>query len=589
MKKRLTALVLTLLMVLALTPAAVFAAETTLLSEITIEIPESNGTQFTFTNVCDEFGGEYGELDYGLSFYFGANATIICNKDVYLYEINATDGYSKEGGYIQVYHYYTHVYDSEAAKLVETYKAGMPIPFSSLLVAIKGRTDYPTFVLQKEGKDYGRQLYLHPESELVDIVRNGSFVYGLFSIDDLEVKEASDLRSITKLDKVIIPLANGEKTVNMTLTNVADKLFFNYSMRVFADDLEFFFYPGATISFDKDMLFWEDFEDEYLKEIKAGEKINIDEVYGANPVWEYSAVYDYDMNSYACLGVSAAGFYPLMFDEYSDMGLIIGMSDEIGYKLINTMELASSEPKASDTKASIQPSALGNIITWSPADNTGGYHIYRATDKDAWTCITSKPVHGGSFVDINVQSNTKYTYVVLPIGQNADGTYDDRPKSGDAVEKAIADGMLAEIEITTGEITEVGDGAKSYILMQLDNPMMQVNGEQQEVDPGRGTTPVTKDNRTLVPIRAIVEAMGGVAGWNAAAQKVTLDALGHNVVMQLGSKAIVTDGVTGAMDIAPEIVNARTLLPIRFAAEELGAKVAWVGSTREIVIVWVVE
>ena len=116
---------------------------------------------------------------------------------------------------------------------------------------------------------------------------------------------------------------------------------------------------------------------------------------------------------------------------------------------------------------------------------------------------------------------------------------------------------------------------------------MQVNEEEQEVDPGRGTTPIIKDNRTLVPIRAVVEAMGGTAGWDGRTSTVSLDALAHIVIMRIGSKDITTDGKPGTMDVAPEIINERTLLPLRFAAEELGAKIAWIGSTREIVIVWV--
>jgi hypothetical protein len=40
------------------------------------------------------------------------------------------------------------------------------------------------------------------------------------------------------------------------------------------------------------------------------------------------------------------------------------------------------------------------------------------------------------------------------------------------------------------------------------------------------------------------------------------------------------------MDVAPAIVNDRTLLPIRFAAENLGCEIEWIGSSREIVIVF---
>ena len=40
------------------------------------------------------------------------------------------------------------------------------------------------------------------------------------------------------------------------------------------------------------------------------------------------------------------------------------------------------------------------------------------------------------------------------------------------------------------------------------------------------------------------------------------------------------------MDIAPEIINGRTMLPLRFVAENVGCLVEWIGSTKEVVIVY---
>ena len=229
---------------------------------------------------------------------------------------------------------------------------------------------------------------------------------------------------------------------------------------------------------------------------------------------------------------------------------------------------------------SITSSELGNIISWQPSDNPDGYYIYRSTVVgDEGERITKDPIHGGSFVDVNVESSTTYYYTIKALAKEADGSYTEKVLE-------IESGALT---VKTGEIIDVGEGEKKYILMRLDNPEMLVSGVWQEIDPGRGTAPIIKDNRTLVPIRAIVEAMDGEANWNGDTRTVTLDALGHNVSMQIGSKDITVDGKPGTMDIAPEILNERTLLPLRFAAEELGAKVTWIGSTREIVIVWVVE
>lgn len=47
---------------------------------------------------------------------------------------------------------------------------------------------------------------------------------------------------------------------------------------------------------------------------------------------------------------------------------------------------------------------------------------------------------------------------------------------------------------------------------------MTVNGVTREIDPGRGTSPVIVNGRTLLPIRAIIEALGGSVAWDQAAK-----------------------------------------------------------------------
>ena len=50
------------------------------------------------------------------------------------------------------------------------------------------------------------------------------------------------------------------------------------------------------------------------------------------------------------------------------------------------------------------------------------------------------------------------------------------------------------------------------VALEIDNPIMKINGAEFEVDEGRGTTPVIINGRTMVPIRAIIEAFGGAVG-----------------------------------------------------------------------------
>ena len=126
--------------------------------------------------------------------------------------------------------------------------------------------------------------------------------------------------------------------------------------------------------------------------------------------------------------------------------------------------------------------------------------------------------------------------------------------------------------------------ATKIITMKINDPYMYVNGVRQEIDPGRGTVPMIISSRTLVPIRAIVEAMGGTVGWEDSTRTITLSANGHNVMMWLDKTNMIADGVNKTMDVAPVSINGRTMVPVRFAAENLGCTVDWIDAIKEVII-----
>ena len=122
--------------------------------------------------------------------------------------------------------------------------------------------------------------------------------------------------------------------------------------------------------------------------------------------------------------------------------------------------------------------------------------------------------------------------------------------------------------------------------MQIDNPIMTVNGVEQEIDPGMGTTPVIGENdRTLVPIRAIIEAMGGTVGWEKETQTVTLNYGDDEIQLVINSVIAYLNGEENMLDSAPVIINDRTMLPIRFIAESFKFDVDWNGNTQTVTII----
>lgn len=91
------------------------------------------------------------------------------------------------------------------------------------------------------------------------------------------------------------------------------------------------------------------------------------------------------------------------------------------------------------------------------------------------------------------------------------------------------------------------------------------------------------DSRTLVPLRAIFESMGAKVSWDSGTQKITAEFDdGDTVIMFINNKAGVVNGNAFNMDVAPKIINDRTMVPVRAVAEAVGADVTWNDATRTV-------
>ena len=128
------------------------------------------------------------------------------------------------------------------------------------------------------------------------------------------------------------------------------------------------------------------------------------------------------------------------------------------------------------------------------------------------------------------------------------------------------------------------DANDFYMSLQINNPYMTVNGSIKEIDPGRGICPVIVNGRTLVPIRAIVEQMGGTVSWDEQSKAVGINAGGTSLYLVIDSNVAYVNSNACNLDVAPAIINGRTMLPVRFVSENLNYDVAWNSVTSEITI-----
>ncbi len=115
---------------------------------------------------------------------------------------------------------------------------------------------------------------------------------------------------------------------------------------------------------------------------------------------------------------------------------------------------------------------------------------------------------------------------------------------------------------------------------------IQIDGEIIKTD----VAPVIENDRVIVPVATIVENIGGTSSWNGENSQVTLEYNGTTVKMWIGSTKATVNGVAKSLDVAPRIVTVdaqgggRTMIPIRFVAENFDCDVDWDNNQRMVII-----
>ncbi len=88
--------------------------------------------------------------------------------------------------------------------------------------------------------------------------------------------------------------------------------------------------------------------------------------------------------------------------------------------------------------------------------------------------------------------------------------------------------------------------------------------------------PVIIDDRTLVPMRAIFQALGSEVTWSEPTQTITSTKNGDTVVLKIGEAGLYKNGtLVYTMAVPAQIVNDRTMVPVRAIAEAFDAEVGW--------------
>ncbi|WP_408008445.1 stalk domain-containing protein [Pseudalkalibacillus sp. A8] len=119
---------------------------------------------------------------------------------------------------------------------------------------------------------------------------------------------------------------------------------------------------------------------------------------------------------------------------------------------------------------------------------------------------------------------------------------------------------------------------KLYYAKHKNDPIevtVKIDGETQNFD----QPAILENYRTLVPLRGVFEKLGANVYWTQSTQTVRVTKDDTEVTLKIGSKTAAVNGEKVTLDVAPKLVNYRTMVPLRFVTEALGARVTWDSKT----------
>ncbi len=122
-----------------------------------------------------------------------------------------------------------------------------------------------------------------------------------------------------------------------------------------------------------------------------------------------------------------------------------------------------------------------------------------------------------------------------------------------------------------------------YGLLKLSKPhsiSVKLNWQKVYFD----QLPVIDNDRTLVPVRAIFEALGAEVSWDGATRTVTATKDENVVSLTIDDVNAKVNGETEVLDVPAKIIGDRTMVPVRFIAQSFGAEVSWDGPTKTVMI-----
>lgn len=258
-------------------------------------------------------------------------------------------------------------------------------------------------------------------------------------------------------------------------------------------------------------------------------------------------------------------------------------SSSVHFSVAGTSELLCLKGNAAVEILSETEVMLGAKLEWDGSPNGGPYTVTRRDEKYfQGEVISIEDISDNCFVDEGLKSGGVYTYTVSAGGKTSNPIVIDLSGfppleyAGSKYNKVIVmkhnDPYMYSAENKESAIA--GSGLKQIRAIDGNN---------------RSVVPVRINGRTMIPVAALVEEMGGSASWDGENQVVTIRLLDritmlyNTLEIPVNKKTVYLNGEGRVFDTPAQIKYGRTLVPIRLL-ELLGCDVEWVDNSQSVVI-----
>lgn len=249
----------------------------------------------------------------------------------------------------------------------------------------------------------------------------------------------------------------------------------------------------------------------------------------------------------------------------------VGESNPTNEIMIRIKGLSETEPPLPPTDLKVEEIYEKDVVlSWvDNSDNEEGFKLERRKiDEAKFEIVQTLPPNMTAFRDEGLEPGMTYYYRIFAF--NAAGS--SLPSN--------------TVEVKTKGGGEPPTPQKIVIILKIGSKVISVNGKDSLMD----VTPTIIEGRTLLPIRYVVEALGGIVDFEANTKKITITLRDIKIEMWINNPVAYVNGKKVQIDpdnpnVKPLIVPpGRTLVPLRFVAENLGCKVDWEPNEKKITI-----